>query len=140
MGIFNRYSDILGKEEKPVDKKEAKVDAVVKKPEQIVKKQEPAKQQGSSKKAKMPFNPLLSLLKLGTMIKKDLKLLIRSKTSALVVLLGPLAIILLVGLAFNSSSLYNLRIASYSEGYSSLTDSIIESLKDQQYSVIKSSS
>ena len=37
MGIFNRYSDILGKEEKPVDKKEAKVDAVVKKPEQIVK-------------------------------------------------------------------------------------------------------
>jgi len=48
-----------------------------------------------------------------------------------------LAIILLVGFAFNSSSLYNIRIASYSESYSDLSNSITSSLQDQQYSVTK---
>ena len=83
------------------------------------------------------FNPLLSFVKLFVMIKKDFKLLTRSRASALIVLLGPLAIILLVGFAFNSSSLYNIRIASYSESYSDLSNSITSSLQDQQYSVTK---
>ncbi|MDD5331662.1 MAG: ABC transporter permease [Candidatus Nanoarchaeia archaeon] len=76
--------------------------------------------------------------KLHWMIKKDIKLLIRSKTSALIVLLGPLLLILLVGFAFNTSSLYNLKIGSYSESYSELTEEVLIELGDQQYSVIKS--
>ncbi len=166
MGIFDKYSNVLGKEEKSVKeikpvKTEQKSEPVTKKQwfsylnvlnkggavnkQAPIKKQEPVKkeelprQKGASR-ARMPFNPLLSLLKLGTMIKKDLKLLIRSKTSALIVLLGPLAMILLVGLAFNTSSLYSLRIATYSDGYSDLTNSVIELLKGQQYSMVKANS
>src|SRR3989344_9175640 len=70
-------------------------------------------------------------------IKKNLKLLIRSKSSALIILLGPLALMLLIGLAFNTSSLFDIKIGTYSKGYSELSDSIIEKLQDEQFKVIK---
>jgi len=144
MGLFDKYTDLVGgKKEvnqqaaaKPIKKNEFKI---AKKEEQPRKEPAAAKKDDSPKKNRS-FNPFLWLIKLGVMIKKDLRLLIRSKASALIVLLGPLAIILLVGLAFNSSSLYNIRIATYSEGYSELSNSIISSLQDQQYSIVKANS
>ncbi|MEM4245476.1 MAG: ABC transporter permease, partial [Candidatus Nanoarchaeia archaeon] len=42
----------------------------------------------------------------------------------------------LIGMAFNTSSLYDLRIATYSQSYSELTNSVIADLKDQQYNTI----
>lgn len=75
--------------------------------------------------------------KLLEIIKKNLKLLIRSKSSALIVLLGPLALMLLIGLAFNTSSLFDIKVGTYSEGYSELSNSIIEKLQDDQFKVIK---
>ena len=68
---------------------------------------------------------LYFFINLWEIIKKDFKLLVRSKSSALVVLLGPLLIIFLVGLAFNTSSMYNLKVSVYSESYSDLTNSVI---------------
>lgn len=133
MGIFDQYNDLLGKKE--AEKKESKQSSSKK--EQKEKKPEARRDSSQKSSRQLAFSPLLSFLKLGMMIKKDFKLLIRSKTSALIVLLGPLAIILLVGLAFNSSSLYNLRVATYSESYSELSNSVITSLQDQQYSVVK---
>ena len=82
-------------------------------------------------------NPLIKLL---WMIKKDFKLLIRSKTSALIVLLGPLVIIFLAGMAFNTSSFYNLKVGTYSNAYSDLTNSIINDLGDNQYVVARAES
>ena len=70
-------------------------------------------------------------------IKKNFKLLIRSKSSALIVLLGPLALMLLIGLAFNTSSLFDIKIGVYSSAYSELSNSIIEKLQDDQFKVIK---
>ncbi len=67
---------------------------------------------------------------------KNLKLLIRSKTSALVVILGPLLIIFLVGMAFNTSSLYDLKLGVYSPSYSELTNSLVDGLK-QQFLVVE---
>ena len=71
MGLFNQYSDLLGKKEVKAAKKEAVIEP---KAEQAVKNQERAAKPASSSKIKAPFNLTLSLLKLGTMIKKDLKL------------------------------------------------------------------
>jgi ABC-type multidrug transport system permease subunit len=75
--------------------------------------------------------------KLLEIIKKNLKLLIRSKSSALIVLLGPLALMLLIGLAFNTSSLFDIKVGTFSQGYSELSNSIIEKLQDKQFNVIK---
>lgn len=77
------------------------------------------------------------LVKLLFIITKNFKLLIRSKFSALIFLLGPLLIIFLVSLAFNTSSLYDLNIAVYSDSYTELSEQIIGTLQDNQYNVIK---
>ncbi|MBT3720926.1 hypothetical protein HOG47_04705, partial [archaeon] len=48
-------------------------------------------------------------MKLGLTIKKNIKMLLRSKISTLVLVLGPLLIILLVGISFNSNT-FNLNL------------------------------
>jgi len=58
------------------------------------------------------------MLKLARVILKDFKLLIRSRTSAVIVLLGPLMLMLLISLSFNTSSLFDIKVATYSSGYS----------------------
>ena len=75
--------------------------------------------------------------KLFYTVLKNIKLLIRSKFSALIFLFGPLIIITLVALAFNTSTLFDLNIATYSSSYSPLSNSIIENLSDSQYNVLK---
>ena len=60
-------------------------------------------------------------IKLYYMIVKNLHLLIRSKFSGLIYILGPLLIIFLVALSFNTSTLYDLNIAVYSDAYSNAT-------------------
>ncbi|MEK6841149.1 MAG: hypothetical protein AABX45_00970, partial [Nanoarchaeota archaeon] len=75
--------------------------------------------------------------KLFEIIKKNIKLLIRSKSSALIVLLGPLALMLLIGLAFNTSSLFDIKVGTYSASYSELSNSIVEKLQDEQFKVVK---
>ncbi|MEK6940365.1 MAG: ABC transporter permease [Nanoarchaeota archaeon] len=82
-------------------------------------------------------NIKFKFIKLRTMIKKDFKVLLRSRTSALIVFFGPLLIILLVGLAFNSSNLYNLKVASYSASYSDLTNSVLDGLRNELYTIVK---
>ncbi len=95
------------------------------------------KKQKKIKKFNIKRKTINFFIILYEIIKKDIKLLIRSKTSALVILFGPLLIIFLVGLAFNTSSLYNLKVSTYSDSYSELTESIITILSDQQYTVKK---
>lgn len=76
-------------------------------------------------------------LKLLYIIGKNYKLLIRTRTSALVFLLGPLIIMTLVSIGFNTSSLYGVNIASYSEGYSVLSESLVANLSSGEYVVNK---
>ena len=72
-----------------------------------------------------------------TLIKKNFKLLIRSKFSALIILVGPLLIMLLTGLAFNNTNIYNINIGVFSEEYTDITDSFIKKLKIDQFTVLK---
>lgn len=71
------------------------------------------------------------------LVRKNLKLLLRSKSSALIVLLGPLLIIGLVGAAFNTTNFYNINVGTYSGYYNDLTLSVIQELEDKQFNVVK---
>ena len=81
---------------------------------------------------KFLFFPLLWMI-----IRKNLKLIQRSKSSSLIVLLGPLIIIALVGSAYNTSNIYDIRVGAYSEEYSELANTVLDSLGGQQFSLIK---
>lgn len=76
-------------------------------------------------------------MKIIQIAKKDIKILIRSRFSALIILLGPLFLVLLVGLAFNTSSVSNIKIYTYSISYSELSENLLNALKDQQFSLTK---
>ncbi len=74
------------------------------------------------------------------LIIKNFKLLIRSKTSALIVIFGPLLVIFLAGIAFDNTNTYSIKIGVYSSSYSSDAESFIEKLNQQEFKVIKTSS
>ena len=62
------------------------------------------------------------------LVQKNLKLLVRARASALIVILGPLLVIFLAGLAFDNTNLYAVRIGTYSPSYNDLSNSFIEKL------------
>jgi len=70
-------------------------------------------------------------------IKKNFKLLIRSRVSALIIILGPLLVVSLVGMAFSNSQQYAISVGAYSSEYTELTDSLIKKLTDNNYRVVK---
>ncbi|MDP3916775.1 MAG: ABC transporter permease [Nanoarchaeota archaeon] len=71
--------------------------------------------------------------KLYALIKKNLKLIVRSKSSAVMIVLGPLLLIILIGAAFNTASIYGIRVGVYSESYSTLSEAIIYELNQNNY-------
>lgn len=136
--IKNPYADLV---QTPL-----KTPPPAKKAEKVEEKPKPGFQESdrapelsdiAATQTKIKFSPFV---KLWTMILKDIRLLLRSKSSSLVVIFGPLLVIFLVGIAFNTSSMYDLRIATYSGSYSELSDSVINHLKDDQYSTFKAES
>jgi len=67
-------------------------------------------------------------MKVFKVTKKNLKILMRSKTSMVVVVFGPLLIMLLVGFAFNNNSVSKITIGYYANEKSNLTNSFISAL------------
>ncbi|MBI4154182.1 ABC transporter permease [Candidatus Woesearchaeota archaeon] len=84
-----------------------------------------------------PKTPMFVLLKLWFVMLKNYKLMVRSKTSVLIFFFGPLLLMFLVGVGFNTSSLVGLTIATYSESYSPLSESLLANLSDSQFTVAK---
>ncbi|PIN79056.1 hypothetical protein COV16_05150 [Candidatus Woesearchaeota archaeon CG10_big_fil_rev_8_21_14_0_10_34_8] len=72
------------------------------------------------------------------MIKKNFRNILRSKSSALIILLGPFLIILLIGLAFNTTGLHNIKVSIYAEETNDVFEEIVTSLKDNEFTVIDS--
>lgn len=71
-------------------------------------------------------------------INKNLKLLMRAKSSAFIVIFGPLIIILLVGLALSNTNTYELSAAYFSpDANNSLTESFVEEIRNNGYIVTK---
>ena len=75
-------------------------------------------------------------MKSGKIIKKNMKLLLRSRISTLVLILGPLLIILLVGISFSTNS-FNLNMGAYSDEYSELSERFIDNLNQESFTVTK---
>lgn len=75
-----------------------------------------------------------------SIVQKDMKIFFRSKISSTIIILMPLLIILFTGLAFNSSSLNDVTISTYSEDYTQLTQTILTNLETQGYIIEKSNS
>ena len=71
------------------------------------------------------------------MIKKNFRVLIRSRSSALVILLGPFFIIFLIGAAFNTTSLHNVRVGIYAAQENEVLDQILKSLSDNDFVVLR---
>lgn len=77
----------------------------------------------------------MALDKLQRIILKNFRLLLRSKASALIVVLGPLIIISLIGLAFSNSQPYGVTVATYAPEYNELANSIIATMDEQRFKV-----
>ena len=73
-------------------------------------------------------------------IQKNFKLLLRSKFSSLIIILGPLFLILLLGIAFNNTNSMALNIGVYSEEYTDTVNIFTDKLSEKQYNVEKTSS
>ena len=70
-------------------------------------------------------------------IKKNFKVLFRAKASALIIILGPLLIIFLAGLAFDNTNVYRVNIGVYSTSYNALSESFIEKLTENRFKIDK---
>ncbi|MFH1249296.1 MAG: ABC transporter permease [archaeon] len=73
------------------------------------------------------------------LIKKNFILLFRNKTSTVIFILGPMAIVLLLGMAFNTADLYGLKIGTYSQSYNNLSEDLLAKLSEQ-FTITKSPS
>src|SRR3989344_1343098 len=85
------------------------------------------------------MNPVAYLKIVLEMIKKNFRVLIRSRSSALVILLCPFFIIFLIGAAFNTSSLHGIRVGIYAAEENEVFDQILKSLEDNDFAVTKTS-
>ncbi len=74
--------------------------------------------------------------KIFAIIQKNLRNLLRSKSSAMVVFVGPILLVVLLGLSFSTSSKFAIDIGIYAQEPTNLTEQIINILADNQYRVI----
>lgn len=75
-------------------------------------------------------------MKITQIILKNTKVLFRSKGTLVMTVLGPLFIILLVGLAFSSSQNFKISIGTYTPEHSALAQSFSDHLSKDQFTVI----
>lgn len=74
---------------------------------------------------------------LWLLTQKNLRLLLRAKASALIVIFAPLLIILLLGLSYNASDKYGLKIGVYAPSESEDVQSFVTLLQEEEYEIIK---
>ena len=77
---------------------------------------------------------------LFTIIHKDFLRILRAKGSSLIIILGPLIIMLLGGLAFTSSGLYGINVGLYDKLDTDLADILKFKLEEGNFSVINEDS
>lgn len=70
-----------------------------------------------------------------TITKKNFKLILRSKASAIIMLLGPVILMFAIGFAFNFEGEERINIGYFEEEKNNLTKEFIEQLDSQEYSV-----
>lgn len=76
----------------------------------------------------------LVFMQLFALLRKNVRLLLRSKSSSAAILLGPLLVILVVGVVFSSSGFYQPVLGVYSDGFADL-DAYVASL-DEEFTIV----
>ncbi len=94
-------------------------------------------QKNNAKKFVKKIRSLAAVVAFFGLIKKNLKLILRSRSSSTIFFLGPLIIVFLVSAAFNTSSLFNVKIGTYSDSYSELSESLLQDLGSKQFVIEK---
>jgi len=69
--------------------------------------------------------------------KKNVKLLLRAKGSALIVIFAPLLIVLILGLSYNTSSQFGLSIGVYAPSYTDDVNSFVTLLEEDAFTIQK---
>ena len=69
--------------------------------------------------------------------KKNIKILLRSKASALIIIFAPLLIILLLGLSYNNSEQFGLNIGVYSPSFTDDVNSFVTILEEEEFTITK---
>src|SRR3989338_4439196 len=69
--------------------------------------------------------------------KKNIKLLLRAKASALIIIFAPLLLILILGLSYNTSSKYGLNIGVYAASYTEDVNAFVSTLQEEEFKIIK---
>lgn len=77
---------------------------------------------------------------LTKLIQKNFRLLLRAKMSSLIVIIGPLLVIFLVGIAFNNSNLFKVNVGVYTPQESELAQSFLEDLSESKFKITHFSS
>ena len=75
------------------------------------------------------------MISLWLLTKKNVKILLRAKASALIILFAPLLIVLLLGVSYNTSSLYGLNIGIYASSYTEDVNSFITILQEEEFTI-----
>ncbi len=75
------------------------------------------------------------MLSLWYLTIKNLKLLLRAKSSALIVVFAPLLLILILGLSYNNSST-NLKLGVYAPAFGADVNSFVSTLQENDYEII----
>lgn len=70
------------------------------------------------------------------LIKKNLKVLIRSKASVLIFILGPVLVIFLTGLAFNNSDVYRLQIGAIPNDPNPGAEMFLSGLASEEFKIV----
>lgn len=70
-------------------------------------------------------------------VKKNFLILVKSRWWALIIVLGPLLVIFLTGIAFDNLNEYRINIGVYSPSYTEFTNSFISKLNTGQFRTIK---
>ena len=68
---------------------------------------------------------------------KNIRLLLRSKGSALIIVFAPLLIILLLGLSYNTDAKYGINIGVYSKSYTEEANSFLKLLQEDEFTITK---
>jgi ABC-type multidrug transport system permease subunit len=77
------------------------------------------------------------MTKIPAIIAKNLKILMRSRVSSLIIIFGPLFLTLFVGLAFSNTSLTSIKVGVYAPTYNELVNSFVDKTIEAKLSVIK---
>ena len=79
-------------------------------------------------------------MKFISSVKTNLRLLMRSKGTLVALILGPLLLMVIAAMAFDSQNTYNLHVGTYAEKYSRDASNFIQQLTDNNFYVTKYSS